>query len=234
MRKETDKYCENIFMVLTMSNKKIRFNELHRTLTNYNAKMSKPTLIEHLKHLIKDEIIQRHEEDKQKVSYEINWKRHKHLKKTKEISLAIANQIRNEARFKSMSLVNQTIFITAMLTLGQLLYLKLIILNILEPENALLNRFSFVFTSKLYNFYTPWLLDSCKKSKENSQKILRHINKQIKYFHKGFIEIIPEATQQKIELSKTPSKTIKKGQNHKAVQKTKCHSFKKRTHNLSS
>jgi len=194
MKKEADEYCEKIFMVLAMSNKKIRFNELHRTLINYNAKMSKPTLIEHLKHLIKDEIIQRREEDKQKVSYEINWKRNKHLKKTKELSLAIASQIRNEARFKSMSLINQTIFITAMLTLGELLYLKLMILNVLEPENALLNRFSFVFTRKLYNIYTPWLLDSCKKSKENSQKILRHINEQIKFFRESFFEIIPEAT----------------------------------------
>ena len=213
MKKETDKYCEKIFTVLAMSNKKIRFNELHRTLTNYNAKMSKPTLTEHLKHLIKDEIIQRHEEDKQKVSYEINWKRHKHLKKTKELSLAIANQIRNEARFKSMSLVNQTIFVTAMLTLGELLYLKLIILNVLKPEDALLNRFSFVFTTKLYNFYTPWLLDSCRKSEENSQKILRHINKQIKFFRESFFEIIPEATQQKNPSSK---------------RKQKCRSFKKR------
>lgn len=197
MKKEADKYCEKIFMVFAMGDKEIRFNELHRTLAKYDAKMSKPTLIKHLKHLIKDEIIKRDEEDKQRVTYELNWKRHKQLKKSKELSQAIFNQVRNEARFKSMSLGKQTTFTTAMLIIGQLLYLKYIILDILKPENKLQNRHSFVFTRKLYDFYIPWLLDSCKESKENSQKILRLIDKRIKMFKEIFIEIIPQATQQK-------------------------------------
>lgn len=79
MEKEPDEYCRKIFMVLSLDNKKTRFNELHRKLIKYDAKMSKPTLIEHLNHLIKDKVIQRKQQDKQKVFYEVNWKKFEQL-----------------------------------------------------------------------------------------------------------------------------------------------------------
>jgi DNA-binding HxlR family transcriptional regulator len=185
MNIETDEYCEKIFMVLIIINKKTRFNELHRQLTKYHAKMSKPTLIEHLiKHLVKNEIIQQNVEDTQKVTYEINWKRFKQLQKEinqqVEINQTALNRIKNEKEFKSRSLEDQTIFVTAMTTIGELSYLKLQIRNILEPENELQNYFSYTIIRKLYNIYATWLYDSCKKSKENSQKTINLIDKKIK------------------------------------------------------
>jgi hypothetical protein len=55
-----------------------------------------------------------------------------------------------------------------MLTIGELFYLKLNILDILEPEDKLQNYFSHTFTRRLYSIYAIWLFDSCKESKENS------------------------------------------------------------------
>jgi DNA-binding HxlR family transcriptional regulator len=202
MEKEADEYCEKIFILLAMSNQKIRFNELHRNLTKYNAKMSKPTLIQHLNHLLKHEIIQRDEEDKQKVSYGLNWKRLKQLQKAKKINQTALNLIKNEKRFKSKSLDQQTIFTTAMITIGELFYLKLMTLNILEPENKLQNYHSYTFIRKLYNIYVTWLLDSCKDSKENSQKILHFIERNIKTLNETFLEIFPEDTQQQQQTQK--------------------------------
>jgi len=195
MKKETDEYCEKIFMVLAMSNEKIRFNELHRNLTKYGTKMSKPTLIEHLKHLIKEEIIQRDEEDKQKVSYGLDWKRFKQLQKAKKLNQTALHLIKNEKRFKSKSLIQQEVFTTAMLTIGELFYLKLMILSTLEPENRLQNYFAYTFIRKFYNIYATWLLDSCKDSKENSQKILRSIDKSIKTIGEAFFETYGDFTQ---------------------------------------
>lgn len=203
MKKETDKYGEKIFMVLAMSDEKIRFNELHRTLTKYNAKMSKPTLIKHLNHLIEKEIIQRDEEGKQRVSYGMNWKRLEQLQKAKEINQTTLNQIRSEKRFKSMSLGQQTAFTTAMLTIGELFYLKLIILNILEPENKLRNCHSFTFIRRLYNIYAQWLLASCKESKENSQKILHLIDKNIKTLKETFLGVVSEYDTQLLQPKKS-------------------------------
>jgi DNA-binding HxlR family transcriptional regulator len=195
MEKEADEYCERIFMVIVMNNGKIRFNELHRKLTMCGAKMSKPTLIEHLNHLVKRGIIQRNEEDKQRVSYELNWRELEQLQKAMKINQTALNEIGNEKRFKSKSLIQQEIFTTAMLTIGELFYLKLMILNILEPENKLQNYFSYTLIRKYYNIYATWLLDSCKNSKESSQKILRSIDKSIKTLKETFFETFSDDTQ---------------------------------------
>jgi len=187
MEKEINEYCKKILMVLTMYGK-LRFNELHRTLTKCNAKMSKPTLIKHLNHLLKKEIIQRDEEDKQRVSYELNLKKLKQLQEVKKINQEI---LKNEKEFKSMSLNQQIDFTIFILTISELLYLKLTILNILEPENKLQNYYSYNIIRIFYNIYTVWLSDSCKDSKENSQKIIRLINKNIKNINKYLIQNIP-------------------------------------------
>jgi DNA-binding HxlR family transcriptional regulator len=193
MEKETDEYCEKIFMTLAIIGK-TRFNKLHQKLLELNAKMSKPTLIEHLNHLIEKEIIQRNQEDKQRVSYELNWKRLKQLRKFKETNQIAIDQVRYEKKFKSMNLYQRTAFTTAMLAIGELFYLELIILNTLEPENKLQNYYSYTLIRKLFNIYATWLLDSCKESKEDSQKILRLIDKNIKAFREPFFETVPEAT----------------------------------------
>jgi DNA-binding HxlR family transcriptional regulator len=175
-----DEHCQKILMVLLITEEKIRFNKLHRKLIKYNAKMSKPTLIEHLKHLTKDKVIQRNEESKQEVSYEINWKRLVNLSKAKQISQDIYNHVQNEKTFKSMSLSDQTAFAIGILTISQLLYLKISIDNILKPKNKLQNYYTYTILNNIYTIYPKWLLDSCKKSKEDSQKAITVIDKVIK------------------------------------------------------
>lgn len=187
MKEEPDEYCEKIFMVLAIYGE-TRFNELHRQLIKHNTKMSKPTIIEHLNHLLENEIVQRNQEEKQKVSYQLNWKTLKQLQSTKKTIQTTRHQLKNEKRFKSKSLDQQTVFTTAMLTIGELLYLKMNILNILEPENKLQNYYTYNIIRKFYNFYTSWLLDSCKESKENSQKVIQSIDKSINALIETFFE----------------------------------------------
>jgi hypothetical protein len=62
------------------------------------------------------------------------------------------------------------------------------ILNILEPENKIANYFTHTMTTRLYNLYAQWLIDSCKESKENSQKVLRSVDKSIKSLTEAFFE----------------------------------------------
>jgi len=192
-------YCDKILMALLMGDKKTRFNELHRRLIKYGAKISKPTLIKHLNHLIKNEIIQRNEEDKQKVSYGLNWKRFKQLQKAEKINETALHLIKNEEGFKSETLGFQATFAAIMLSISDLFYLKLTMLNILEPENKLQNYFAYTLIRRLYSLYATWLFDSCKDSKENAQKTIHSIDKFIKALQEKFLEIPPEATQQKPE-----------------------------------
>ena len=184
MERRADQYCEKILIVLMMSDEKIRFNELHRKLKKFGVKMSKPTLIEHLNHLVEKELILREEEDKQKVTYVTNWNRFKQVKKAKKLNQLTLQQIKMEKTFKERGLEAQTAFTTAMLTIGELFYLKLQVLDITEPENKLHNYFSYTFIRRLFNLYAVWLIDSCKESQENSQKVIKSLNKMIKGLQK--------------------------------------------------
>ena len=66
--RELDDICVEIFFTL-MAYKRLRFNELHRTLKKFGTDISKPSLIDHLKHLKKQKLISRKREDFQNVSY---------------------------------------------------------------------------------------------------------------------------------------------------------------------
>lgn len=179
MEKEADKYCEKIVMAIIITGK-IRLNKLYNILPKLGAQMSKPTLMQHLGHLTNKDVIQRVQEGKQKVTYDLNWTRFTQLKKAKKTYQTTLAQAQNEKTFKSQSLDQQTTFTTATLTIGELNYLKMQILNILEPENKIENYFTYTITRRLYNIYAQWLLDSCKKSEENSQKVICSIDKSIK------------------------------------------------------
>lgn len=63
-----DDLCHEIFLIL-QAYKKLRFNELLRSLKRLGVKITKPTLKEHLMHLIELNLVERNEEDVQKVSY---------------------------------------------------------------------------------------------------------------------------------------------------------------------
>lgn len=193
MQKEPDEYCEKLFMIIAMY-EKIRFNDLYRKLKKpYKIPMSRPTLVEHLNHLLKDKLIQRTEENKQKVTYQVNWRKIAPAKEAKD-SILLQLAAKNEAVFKSKNIPEQTAFTMAMLAIGELYYLKLRIQGIMEPENKLVNHFAYVLMRKLYDSYTEWLLKSAKESKEKSEKILSSIDQDIRYLRQSFFDLPKQNT----------------------------------------
>jgi len=69
--KMLDDFCSAI-LILLWKGKKMRFNEIHRELQMKGTTLSKPTLSEHLKHLMKKKWITRKVEGVQNVSYQLH------------------------------------------------------------------------------------------------------------------------------------------------------------------
>jgi len=174
---KSDQYCERIFTLLVASNNKIRFNELHKTLNTLDVKISKPTLIQHLHHLHAKGFILRKKENKQNVTYQVNWKKFEQLKEALEFKKVIAHNLENEKIFKSMSFEDQIVFVTGILTMEQILNLQLYINDILEPKSKALHNLGFLLIHRLYDNYRRWLLDTCRQSRENSQRAFDLLNK---------------------------------------------------------
>ena len=66
-----DDYCSAI-LILLWRGREMRFNEMYRELKLKGIELSKPTLSEHLKHLIKKKWITRKPKDTQYVSYKLH------------------------------------------------------------------------------------------------------------------------------------------------------------------
>jgi DNA-binding HxlR family transcriptional regulator len=199
MEKETkaDEYCEKIFSVLSMSEEKIRFNKLHQKLNKLEAKMTKPTLIQHLKHLENEGILERHVVEKQNISYSLCWSKFKQLAQAKEFKETVMNEVRNEQIFKSKSIEDQVIYVTTALTTAELFYMRTVILGELEPENKLLHYLSYTLVRRLFNSYAKWLFDISKQSEETAQKIIENIDWRIKEFEKMLFQLRPKYAEQK-------------------------------------
>jgi DNA-binding HxlR family transcriptional regulator len=72
---ELDDICHEIWFTL-MAKKKLRFNQLLRALKKLGVNITKPTLKDHLQHLIEQNLIERKEEGFQKVSYSLTEEIH--------------------------------------------------------------------------------------------------------------------------------------------------------------
>jgi len=170
MEKETDEYCQNIFAYLVANNKEIRFNQLYNALKALDVKITKPTLIQHLNHLHAKRFILRKEKGKQNVTYQVNWKKFEPLNEALKFKKVIAHTLENEKIFKSKSLEQQIVYVTTILTWEQILHLQFNVLNLLEPKATFNTTLGYVFIHRLYDTYRRWLLDTCKQSRENTQK----------------------------------------------------------------
>jgi hypothetical protein len=182
MESPLDQYCEKIFAFLMITNQSYRFNKLHTNLKDLHIKMTTPTLIKHLNHLQKKGFITQKKHNKQNISYQVNWKKFETLKEGLEFKQRVDQDLQNEKAFKSLPLDDQIVTLASIFALGDLLYLKLYVLDILEPNRKPEHRFTYIFMNKWLDMYRLWLLDTCKESKETSQKALELIQRGIDGF----------------------------------------------------
>jgi DNA-binding HxlR family transcriptional regulator len=203
---KSDQYCERIFSLLVAIDGKIRFNKLYETLNGLGVKITKPTLIQHLHHLRAKGFILKKKEGKQNVTYQVNWKKFEELKEALEFKKVIAHNLENEKIFKSHSLEEQKAYVIGILTMEQILNLQLFVHDILEPRGKALTRLGYLLIHNLYDCYRRWFLDTCRQSRENSQKAFDLLNKEREDFQNLLFDHSAKPTQ------KSPSNNIA---NHK-------------------
>lgn len=183
-----DEYCNKIFATLMIIGEETRFNELHRQLKRFNAKMSKPTLIQHLSHLVENNIVKRNEQDKQNVTYDLNYEILEQLQNAKKLYALIRKRTKNEKTFKSQEIGEQVHTVTAILTLESMLYLRLQLIDQMNPKGKLANSYTYTMISRLFRTYMDWILDSCKESEEKTQIALRSLEGTVKMVVKDLFE----------------------------------------------
>lgn len=178
-----DETCKKIFSALLVSDKRLRFNELHRNLDQIGLKMSKPTLIEHLNHLKKQRLIKRKRQGKQNVAYEVNWEKFKYLGEAIDQQRALKHLLEDEKIFKSFPLDEKVMYVHNILALRNLYRLKLEISGIIDPSKNFEHSIQYLFITRFFDFFKTWLLESCHENKpECREKALSTIEYNIKHY----------------------------------------------------
>jgi len=177
-----DETCEKIFSVLLGTDKKLRFNMLHRTLNQIGLEMSKPTLAKHLNHLKKRRLLIRRKEGKQNVTYQVNWKKLEHFGESITVRRKL---LKSKEDFDAVPIEEQVIIIHDILALRNLYRLRLEMFSIIDPSKNFEHSVQYLFTNRLFEIFKTWLLESCHKNKtECKEKALNTIEYNIQRYQK--------------------------------------------------
>ena len=179
----TNELCKKIFMTLLVSDKKVRFNQLYQALNDIGLKISKPTLIKHLNHLKKRKLIIRKQEGKQKVTYQANWEKLKHLTEITQEQKLVNVMLENKKFFQSLPVDEQTVIIQNILTLRNLHLLKVEIIGIIDPKRTFEYSIQHLFISKIFEIFEKWLLKNYHNNKlDCKEKALPLVEYNIKRY----------------------------------------------------
>ena len=170
--KSLDKQCQKILSFLLFHRTAIRFNGLYKTLNGYGLKVSKPTLSEHLKHLVKARLVKRKIEGIQNVSYRVDFEKYKQLNKTSEMAQDLLEyHEKNKKTYDSLAVADQIAYAHGFMIIQNLLLLKLEMKNILEPEHSYEYNLDYLFTIQIFSVFRNWLLDQCRKNPEQYKEV---------------------------------------------------------------
>jgi hypothetical protein len=174
---DLDEHCNRIFEFILQIDKPITVLELHRTLNATGFKISKPTLFAHLKHLLKQKLIKKRKEGKQKIAISINYKIPSELIDFKEATKTLM-QIKDDKKFfDRLTIAEKISTISQMLFIIELKRLKTEIYVCYEPEKRHEAFLNYLFTQNYLQEFRIHMLRSCANSKTDAMIALDEVER---------------------------------------------------------
>lgn len=175
-----DKRCRDILYYITLSPKKMGFNELEDSIKKANYSISRKTLSKHIKHLIDQKIIGEKQVGSQKVNYEIiDWHVDKSPSENNEsnkIGEFIENHVNGREAFVSLPAEIQAKLVVLDIMVESLEQLEAYIFSILNPEKAFSHQLDLLVFSRIMGLYKSWIIEECKNNKkEFAEKVLKEL-----------------------------------------------------------
>jgi hypothetical protein len=174
MSQELDDYCEKIFGYLAFNFDKPHYlNKLKNELSESGIKVSKPTLILHLKHLKEKKIIKKRKEGKQKLAISLNYDNLIDFEFYKKFSADLDDLLNEKAIFDSRTIEQRVKIASACLYIVETNRIKYEILKTLDPNKKFEYVMAFQFSKNLLRQYMNYLRKSCSESPANAKEALK-------------------------------------------------------------
>ena len=165
---ELDNYCARLLSLFILERKSYRFNELTKALKTNKVKMSTPTLIAHLNHLIEKELILREEKHRQYVTYRFNWEKWQDSDLLVKRRILIEKILQKEIdQFSKRPVYEQVTYVNLTATLFLFQILKESIIAKVKPENELVVNINVVHFAKIFERVENMILDNVDKKGTN-------------------------------------------------------------------
>lgn len=170
-RKELDKYCLRILLVLTEKGP-IHFNGLRKTLEKMKI-ASKPTLLEHLPHLVEKNYVTCRKEGQKKI-YSVNYSKIGNTKKYVDMETNLIHFFaKNKECFFSLPVNEQVTGVLRFLCMKKLYELQTRIALELDPH-SFEKQFGVLFwTNPVLENIEVWLIEKCVEDEKYREEILK-------------------------------------------------------------
>lgn len=164
---ELDPYCTKLMAVFTLERKAYRFNELKRHLANIGLKMTTPTLILHLDHLVKKELVLREEKGKQFVTYRFYWERWEDSDELMRRRIIFEKILQQEIdEFSSRPIIEQISYINNIAVLLFLMIIRESIVATAKPEKEFVANINMIHFGNIFNRARNMILNNVEKKGE--------------------------------------------------------------------
>lgn len=183
-RWQLDNYCLKILLVLIAKSSekpKMRFNELSRVVKDLHLGISKPTLSDHLKHLVENEYVTRTVEGVQCVTYSLNFEKIGKIKGYWEKAEKVAAFLEKDRdTFFSLPENEQVTLLLHFMNVRKLLEIQARIAFELD-RSSFEKQFGVLFwTSSRFERHELWMIQKCVKDEKYREEVLKTINQLLK------------------------------------------------------
>lgn len=188
-KEKLDKYCEQIFAYLAMySDEPHYLNRLEKELIVSGVKITKPTLVSHLKHLQNQKIIKKKKEGKQKIAISLNYENLIDLVLNKNSYNTLNILLKEKKAFNALTTRKKVNISSACLYIIETNRLKYNILKIIEPEKTFQYHLSFQFIKNILEQYEKYLMKSITESQPKAKEALKATQEIEKYWKETISE----------------------------------------------
>ena len=187
---ELDTYCTKLLAFFTLERETYRFNELQRRLKGMSMKMTTPTLVLHLNHLIKKEVIVRDEKDKLNVTYRFNWEKWQDADEHMRGRIIFEKMLKREMEaFSARPMMQQIAYVNLISVALFLMSLRENIVAKINPEKEFMANINFIHFGNIMNQTQDMILKNVDaKGERYATECLITIDRLLKHYVEGVQE----------------------------------------------
>ena len=185
-----DQYCTRLLAFFMLTRETYRFNELKRQIKDMGLKMTTPTLILHLNHLVEKKLILRDEKEKQFVTYRFYWEKWQDADRSMRERIVFEKVLKQEMNdFSRRPMMQQVAYVNLVSSTLFLLSLREAIVAKVKPDKEFMANINFIHFGNIFNQTRNMILKNVEtKDERYATECILTIDRLLEHYYEGIQE----------------------------------------------